>query len=80
MRQVALTTTDNKFDYFTDYDRWRHFDEDEMGYFTESYVARIAHANPLLPPALLEQIWEEAINDICALNITGKYKKVYREV
>jgi hypothetical protein len=80
MKQVALTTTDNPFDYFKDFDRWRHFDEDEKGYFTLSYIARIANADPLLPPAILEQIWEEAIDEICKFNLTGNYKKISREV
>jgi hypothetical protein len=80
MKQVALTTTDNPYDYFTDFDRWRHFDEDEKRYFTLGYIARIAKIDPLLPPAILEQIWEEAIDEICKFNLTGNYKKIFREV
>lgn len=79
-RQVALTTTDNPYDYFDDFDRWYHFDEMEKGYCTLEYIARVGKVSPFLPPALNEQIWEEAIDSICQLNLTGNYKKIVREV
>lgn len=79
-RQVALTTTDNPYDYFDDFERWYHFDEIEKGYCTLEYIARVAKLSPFLPEALQEQIVEEAIDDICKLNLTGKYKKIFREV
>lgn len=79
-RQVALTTTDNPHDYWTEYDEWYHFDAEEKGYCTEQYIARLAKISPFLPPALNEQIWEEAIDRICQLNLTGNYKKLVREV
>ena len=79
-RQVALTTTDNPFDYWDDFDRWYHFDEVEKGYCTLEYVTRMAHISPFLPPALNEQILEEAIDSICQLNLTGNYKKIVRDV
>ena len=80
MRQVALTTTDNPYDYWTDYDRWHHFDADENGYFTDETIARIAKTSPFLPAPLNEQIWEEAIDILCRVNITGNYKKIFRDV
>ena len=36
-----LTTKDNKFNPFTQYDQWKHFDEKERHYNTEAYVARV---------------------------------------
>ena len=38
---VLLTTKDNKFNPFTEYDDWKRFDEEEKHYCTEAYVARI---------------------------------------
>lgn len=37
---LLLTTKDNKFNPFTQYDDWKHFDENTMHYNTEAYVAR----------------------------------------
>ena len=75
MREVMLTTTDNPFDPF---DEWNRFDED-AGYFTCSYLARIAKTSDELGENDESGYLEDAIDDICRLNITGKYKKVVRE-
>ena len=37
---ILLTTKDNKFNPFTEYDDWKYFDEKQMHYNTEAYVAR----------------------------------------
>ena len=39
--EVMLTTVDNPYDPFTQFDEWLMFDEDH-GYHTCSYLARIA--------------------------------------
>lgn len=78
MRDVMLTTTDNPFDPFTEFTRWKAFDE-QMGYNTLSYLARIAKTSIYLSEAdNLEEI-ERSIDNICRLNLTGKYKKVTKE-
>ena len=41
MPDIWITTTDNPFDFFTQFDDWFQFDESK-GYHTCSYVARIA--------------------------------------
>ena len=41
MIEYKLTTIDNKFDPFTQYDLWHKYDCD-MGYYTDETVARIA--------------------------------------
>ena len=38
---ILLTTKDNPFNPFTDYDNWKNFDEVQKHYNTEAYVARI---------------------------------------
>ena len=40
MEQFMLTTTDNPYDPFTQFDDWFAFDE-SMGYHTCSYLARV---------------------------------------
>lgn len=41
MMDILLTTKDNKFNPFTEYDDWKNFDEETKHYYTEAYVARI---------------------------------------
>ena len=36
---ILLTTKDNEFNPFTDYDNWKHFDQ-EYGYNCESKIGR----------------------------------------
>ena len=39
-----ITTIDNPFNPFTQYDEWLAFDE-QMGYYTNNYLARIANTS-----------------------------------
>ena len=75
MAAIMLTTIDNPFNPFTQWDDWKSFDEDK-GYYTCSYLARIAKTSDELSDADYELAVEEAINKICELNILGIYKKV----
>lgn len=74
-----LTTEDNPYDPFDQYELWQGFDESK-GYFTESYLARLALTSPDLEAADQNQAIEDAIDDIVRLNLTGNYKKVTKEV
>lgn len=75
-RVVALTTEDNPWNYFTDYDSWSAWDESH-GYCTESYLDRIAMLSDSLPEELRAKYEEEAIDEIIKVN-KGiiPYKKV----
>lgn len=75
-RSVMLTTADNPFNPFTEFDEWLSFDESK-GYNTCSYLARIANTSDELSEAdeLLEI--EQAMDSIVKMNILGIYKKVY---
>ena len=79
MAAIMLTTIDNPFNPFTQWDEWKSFDEDK-GYFTCSYLARIAKTSDELSDADYELAVEEAINEICELNTLGIYKKVSSSV
>ena len=72
---TMLTTIDNPFDPFTQYDEWYAFDEGK-GYHTCSYLARIAITSDNLPDSETEMTIESAINEIVKFNISGIYKKV----
>lgn len=75
MSQTMLTTIDNPFDPFTQFDEWKAFDESK-GYHTTAYLARIAKTSDDLS-ALDEDIAIDlAIDEIVNFNVIGIYKKV----
>lgn len=73
-----ITTIDNPFNPFTQFDDWMKYDEDQK-YFTCPYLARIAYVNDDMPEQLYDEEVERAIDEICKLNILGIYKKVTRK-
>lgn len=75
MARCALTTIDNPYDPFTQFDAWYRFDE-EKGYHSCAYLARIARTSDQLSGAENEQEVERAIDDIIKYNPLGVYKKV----
>jgi hypothetical protein len=75
MKDVMLTTIDNPFDPFVEFDQWKAFDEGK-GYFTCSYLARIANTSIELSEEDEALAIEQAIDEIVQLNVLGIYKKV----
>lgn len=75
MEQSMITTIDNPFSPFTQFDEWYAFDVSK-GYHTCSYLARIAKTSYELSEKeeIIEQ--ENAIDEIISLNLLGIYKKV----
>lgn len=77
MAVTWATTLDNPWDYFTHFDEWNAFDQ-EKGYFTNNYVARICMASSEMSEKDYEDAVEAAVDEICRLNITGNYKKIVK--
>lgn len=77
IKRVALTTVDNPFDPFDEFDKWFAFDEFN-GYHSCSYLDRVAKTSDDWSIADQLAEIERAIDEIVALNINGKYKKVTR--
>jgi len=77
--ESMLTTIDNPFDPFTQFDLWYSYDH-RLGHHTPSYLARIVITSLDLSPAEQEQANEDAIDEIVSENINGLYKKVVREI
>ena len=75
----ALTTEDNPFDPFDQFDDWYAFDT-QMGYNTSSYLDRIAKTSPELSPEDYQREIARAIDEILRFNLTGNYKKVTRNI
>jgi hypothetical protein len=73
-----LTTDDNPYDPFTQWDDWNAWDQ-AAGYHTTAYLARIVRTSHELPDAVQSQAIEDAIDEIMDLNISGKYKRVVEQ-
>lgn len=76
MAQSMITTTDNPFNPFTQFDEWKAFDEDQ-GYYTCAYLARVSMSSIELSDEEVDAVVEEAIDEIVKLNVLGIYKKVF---
>lgn len=72
---VFLTTLDNPFDPSVQWDEWKRYDEDK-GYYTSEYLARVAKVSDELSDADYLIAVENAIDQICRLNLLGIYKKI----
>jgi len=79
MEAVMLTTTDNPFDPFEQFDEWKAFDESK-GYYTCSYLARIVKTSDELSDEDETSAIEQAIDEIIAFNVLGIYKKVSKAI
>ncbi len=72
--KFALTTIDNPYNPFTQFSDWLMFDN-EKGYCSSSYLARIARTSDQLSDELNNQEIERAIDEIIANDFIGIYKK-----
>jgi hypothetical protein len=70
-----LTTIDNPFNPFTNFDEWYRYDTSK-GYNTCAYLARITKSSDELSYADQLLAIEEAINEIVNLNVLGIYIKI----
>ena len=77
--EFALTTIDNPFDPFTQFDSWYRFDMDK-GYSSCSYLDRIAKTSDQLTEEENMQEIERAIDEIILYDPLNIYKKVKRTV
>ena len=84
-RACFVTTLDNPYDFFTQFEDWYQFDTshgiDVIGepYNTCAYVARIAKTSSDMSEKDYQEAVEAAVDEICRLNLTGNYKKIYEK-
>lgn len=74
-QRFMLTTIDNPFNPFEDFDSWLQFDI-EKGYYSCSYLARIAKTSDQLSDYENNLEIERAIDEIIAIDPFNLYKKV----
>lgn len=70
-----LTTIDNPFNPFTQWDEWFAFDH-EMHYYTSEYLARVVLTSDELSETDQDLALEDAIDEIIQENVLGIYIKV----
>ena len=75
MAKCALTTHDNPYDPFEQFDSWFRFDTDK-GYNSCSYLDRIARTSEQLSDEENDQEIERAIDEIIKYDFMNVYKKV----
>lgn len=79
MVECMLTTIDNPYDPFDQYDDWLRFDL-EAGYSTNSYLARIAMLSESLSDKEMSDEIERAIDEIIKYDFRNIYVKVKKDV
>lgn len=75
--RIALTTFDNPFDPFEDFDSWFLYDV-EKGYNSSAYLGRIARISDSFTDDENEKEIERAIDEIIKYDFMNIYKKVKR--
>lgn len=66
---ILLTTKDNPYNPFTEYDDWKYFDETMKHYNTEAYIAReVGMVDPNISDAELAYLRVQAFEEIITLN------------
>ena len=87
-KRMMVTTTDNPFNYFTQFESWKEYDEKIAGYYTLSYIARIVATSNELSENEMNSAVESAVDEICDMDlrfispVTGEevgYVKVVEE-
>lgn len=70
-----LTTFDNPFDPFTEWDAWYQWDM-SAGYHTPGLLARIAQTSEEISDADLFLAIDKAMDEIVRENVSGMHRKV----
>lgn len=83
MSEVMLTTTDNPYNPFDNFDTWYAYDgllaRQQGRPQVCSYLARIARTSSQMTEEMEQRAIETAIDEIVEFNITGKYRKITEE-
>ena len=78
MSESMLTTVDNPYNPFTQFDEWQAFDRGK-GYYTCEYLSRIAKTSDELSDEDNEVAIDKAIDEILFFNVLGIYQKVTKD-
>lgn len=73
---VSITTFDNPFDPFNDFENWYKYDCD-YGYYTWSKVCRLANVKDNNSEQENDRAIEDAIDRLIEIDVLNIYKKVH---
>lgn len=83
MANTMLTTIDNPYNPFKHFEEWLAYDEmkarEEQRPTCCGYLARIATESQDISENELDEVLEMAIDEICELNLSGKFLKISEE-
>ena len=79
MKACMLSTADNPYDYFDDFDNWYRFDMDK-GYNSCAYLDRIARTSDQLTDEENASEIERAVDEIIKYDFRDIYIKVSKEL
>lgn len=79
MAAFAITTVDNPFDPFDNFDSWYRFDMDK-GYNSCALLARLTLTSDAFTDKENDEEIERAIDEIVKYDVLNIYKKVKREI
>ena len=74
-----LTTVDNPFSPFEEYEEWYAFDT-RHGYQSASLLARVVTISDELSESDQVKAIEDGIDEILSENVTGMFRKVTKEI
>ena len=80
--EVMLTTTDNPYNPFDNFDQWFSYDElkarQENRPTCCGYLARVDTSSDEVSEAEQRQTMNDIIDEIITLNLSGKFRKITR--
>lgn len=77
--RVMLTTVDNPFDPFTQFDEWYAWDE-ASGYHTTAFLARVVITSDELSEYDQRLAYEQGVDEIIRENVSGMHQRVYEKI
>lgn len=76
---TTITTIDNPFDPFEEFDSWFNFDV-EKGYYTSSRLARITKTDETMTEKEVNDAIEAAVDRLIEIDPLDLYKKIQKVV
>ncbi len=77
-KKCRVTTIDNPFDPFIQFDSWYAFDV-EKGYYTCSRIARLTNFTDEMSEIEIDNEYERAIDKLIEIDVLDIYKKIVKE-
>ena len=78
MKRYLLTTVDNPYDPYEEYDLWMQFDHSH-GYYTDQRLGRTCIISPNCTDAENQRAINGAVDDFIRLDPNGIYKRIVVE-